>query len=117
MPEKYDGAAVMKLVSEEVGHHENPKTLGSFIYYLKEDNPELHAKLFNKVLPYDQVKREFEKSFFKVMNPLLYVQTKKGGELVIKSRKDFINAYENKWCDKKMMVKGVPQIERKQFVP
>lgn len=116
-PEKYDADAVMKLVAQDLSTHDNPKNLASFIYRLKVDNPELHPKLFNKVLPYDQVKKEFQKSFFKVMSPLLYVEIEKHGKLELKSRKDFINALKNKWCDKRVIVKGVPQIERKQLVP
>jgi hypothetical protein len=114
---KYDLAAVMKLVAEGLTPHENPKTLGSFKYYLKEDNPELYNKLYNKVLPYDQVKKTFEKSFFKVISPLLYVENEDVEKLEIKSRKDFINAYENKWCEKTKMVKGVPEVEKTKFVP
>lgn len=116
-PDKYESDADLKLVSEEVGHHGKPKTLGSFIYYLKEDNPELHNKIFNKLLPYNQVKKEFEKSFFKVVVPLVYVEVERTGKLEMKSRKDFINAYENKWCGMKVLVKGFWEEQQKQFVP
>jgi hypothetical protein len=116
-PDKYDADAVMELVAQDLTTHDNPKNLASFIYRLKLDNPALHDKLFNKTLPYDHVKKDFEKCFFKVMNPLLYVQVKKGGKLEIKNRSDFINTFENKWCLKMVCYKGEWEEERKQFVP
>jgi hypothetical protein len=92
-PEQYDADAVMRLMAEELPPHDTPKNLRSFIAYLKEDNPAVYHVVFDPVLPYEKVKTEFEKTFFKVMSPLLYVQVKNQCKLDIKNRSDFFYCF------------------------
>ena len=44
---------------------------------------------------YDEIKKEFEKTNFKVKTPLLYCSINSFGELVLRNKTDFSNVYEN----------------------
>jgi hypothetical protein len=44
---------------------------------------------------YEEVKKEFEKTNFKVKTPLLYCSINSYGELVLRNKTDFSNVYEN----------------------
>jgi len=44
---------------------------------------------------YEEVKKEFEKTNFKVKTPLLYCSINSFGELVMRNKTDFYNLYEN----------------------
>ena len=46
-------------------------------------------------IQYEILKEDFEKSNFKVLTPLLYATINSQGELILKNKNDFCNAYEN----------------------
>lgn len=71
-----------------------PLTIGSLHYMAKLDNPEEYKRYFNGLKTYEETKKDFEKTHFKVMSPLLYV-TLDNNNMDIKKRQDFKNAYEN----------------------
>jgi hypothetical protein len=66
-------------------------TLGSLHYWAKEDNPR-YTSLLQPT--YEQVKREFEKTHFKLMTPYVFC-TEAGDELVTQKERDFLGAYNN----------------------
>ena len=75
----------------------------------KEDNPKQYKTLFNKNKEkiinedsvnqsnenYNKVKTEFEKNNFKILNPIMFATIKNNNELILRTKKDFKDVYEN----------------------
>jgi hypothetical protein len=93
----YNEGNVDKLI-ETLKSAKNLIGLDALIKYLKDDNYGLYHKLFKKIQTYDTLKKEFEKSFFKVFTPVCYVQILDDGRLEIKSRKQFKERCEHIRC-------------------
>jgi hypothetical protein len=67
--------------------------------WARQDNPELYKKYFGDG-SYDKIKKLFETNNFKLRNPLSYVEINNNGELIFRSKQDFLNTYENLfYCD------------------
>ena len=80
--------------------------LGTLIYYCKIDNPERYEeykKLFNKDKKdnYLEVKEDFEKDKFKVMNPLSFCYLL-NGEFIQCNKQTFKDTFENVNYEKKL---------------
>lgn len=91
---------------------ENGLKLGSLKKMAREDNIELYNKLFkidkkankskkDEILEeasndnYNLKKTEFEKNNFKVVNPIMFITVDKNNKIIIRSKKDFKDVYEN----------------------
>jgi hypothetical protein len=96
--DRYDAQGVMELVSKGVERHSRQKTLATFIDYLQQDNPELYEEMFNPTLPYEKVKKEFEKKFLKVMRPLCIAEILEDGEIFPWEWERFKKAFLNVYC-------------------
>jgi hypothetical protein len=76
--------------------------IGTLINMAKQDNPEelkIWYKKYNEKYDeneeYNKLKEEFEKTHFKVNNPLLYCTINSNNELIRNARGEFIDKYEN----------------------
>jgi hypothetical protein len=82
-------------MAQDLNTHDNLKNLESFSNRLKTDNPELHEKIFNPILPYNKLKKNFEKNFFKIMRPLCIAQILDDGNIHEWDWDCFKKAYSN----------------------
>ena len=92
---------------------ENGLKIGTLKKMAKESNPDLYKLLFKKqkekevkeiintedfltqsTINYNKIKVEFEKNNFKILNPIMFATTN-NNELVIRTKKDFKDVYEN----------------------
>jgi hypothetical protein len=95
---------------------ENGLKIGTLKKKAKETNPDLYKSLFKKqkeqkevkeiintedfltqsTINYNKIKVEFEKNNFKILNPIMFATTtNNNNELVIRTKKDFKDVYEN----------------------
>ena len=59
-----------------------------------KDNIDLYNELFN-IMNYENIKKEFLKTHFKVERPLNYIKITEEGDLFYYNKMDFVNTYEN----------------------
>jgi hypothetical protein len=91
------------------------KRVFNFDIKLKVKDMDESINLQKEIETYDQVKDEFEKNHFKVRYPLMFIQENEGYfEHCYKSKKGFLDAYQNKPKYDKITKKG--ECERVSFV-
>lgn len=67
---------------------------------------------------YEAIKFKFEKTNFKLLNPISYVTIDVNKELIVRKKTDFLSVYENLHYEKQFMDdEGKIKIIKKQFVP
>jgi len=91
---RYDEQKVDKYISNLIYKEDNTSSIDSILNMLREDKKDLFD-LF-KLETYGKTKDEFEKTHFKIMDPICYV-TVQENKLIIRNRQTFIQAYENKF--------------------
>jgi hypothetical protein len=109
-PEKYKG---LKDVSKfwknfKIKDDDNKKlTIGSLCYYAKQDNEQLYdewnlkynkknkKKEFDSKKEYEYIKEQFEKTHFKILNPISFGGIDYKGKLIIRNEQDFIKTYKH----------------------
>ena len=93
---------------------ENGLKIGTLKKMAKESNPDQYKLLFKKqkekevkeiintedfltqsTINYNKIKVEFENNNFKILNPIMFATTNNKNELVIRTKKDFKDVYEN----------------------
>jgi hypothetical protein len=105
---KYDFHNINKKWKECKKRDGNKIGIGTMIKYLMEDNHEAYKewskkwnmKLNNK--SYESIKEEFEKTHFKIMNPIMFATIDRNGALILRNKTDFKTAYENIKFDKSL---------------
>jgi Family of unknown function (DUF5906)/Primase C terminal 2 (PriCT-2) len=128
---KYD-----KLINREKWDNFKPKddkySFGTFVNWAKKDNKTLYDSIWNEFKTvnkklfetdnnnsYEQVKMEFEKKNFKIMNPVLFAQETNDGYLFYSKKNDFRTKYENiiyKKFSNKFNEDGTPIYTNKCFI-
>ena len=90
------------IVCEKLGFNVNftnkEMNQGYTIEQLKE------TQIKNYLTPYDKIKNDFETKNFKILNPLSFATIKEDGNLIIRSKKDFKDVYENLLIDDESFV-------------
>lgn len=88
---KYNEVDCDKVINK-LKYSEKGIAFGSLMNMLKEDNPALFSEIKSS---YAFMKSEFEKTHFKVVNPVLYCQELADADLSIKKKREFIDTYDN----------------------
>lgn len=80
-------------------------TIGTLKYMAKEDNPEEYEKIYQEKLieeqqkkypnMYEDVKKKFEETNFKIRNPVAFVELSKYDKNVLRDKKNLKDLYEN----------------------
>lgn len=120
---KYDEDKVEEFI-EKSGNRDDGFGMGTLMMFLKEDNEVVFQNIQEKlnrvkkvelkgyafieepafdlfdgtIRSYAYVKREFEKTHFKVMRPIMYVEELRSGDFYMRSSKDLKEAFGNVWC-------------------
>jgi len=106
--ESYDKSKVESFY-KNIKPKENGLKIGTLKKMAKEDNPKQYKTLFNKNKEkiinedsvnqsnenYNKIKTEFEKNNFKILNPIMFATIKNNNELILRTKKDFKDVYEN----------------------
>jgi len=102
--ENYDEEAVKKFYYN-IKPKSNGLKIGTLKKIAKESNLELYTKLISKnkinetkkeeEINYNNIKIEFEKNNFKILNPIMFATINRNNELIMRSKKDFKDVYEN----------------------
>ena len=86
---------------------DNGLKIGTLKKMAKEEDPDLYKKLFSKKQTassndsdYLKIKTEFELKNFKVLNPIMFVTIGENNELLLRSKHDFKDVYQNLLCMK-----------------
>lgn len=93
----YNKTNVFKFYSN-IKKRDSGLKIGSLHKMAKEDNPEEYEKAFPKKKAstnYKDIKDEFEKKHFKIMNPISFAEVD-DDEIIIRDKKALSTAYENK---------------------
>jgi hypothetical protein len=93
--DKYDEDKVDDWILNNCEVRTNGYKMGTLVDFLKQDNRQLYNQLFNKVKTYEEVKKTFELTHFKVIDPPCYCTIKEDGNVRIQSRKDLKESYEH----------------------
>jgi len=134
-PSKYNSGKCLKFWNGIKDNTENKLGLGSLIFWVNLDNPDGLKKWYDKYhkaikeidfidepqvensRKYEDVKKEFEKTHFKVMHPLVYCSETEE-EVIRIPKKTFRDTYENYHYQViKQDKKGHSQLVDKEFVP
>lgn len=84
---------------------------------LKHHNFELYKVLCMEKPTYKNVKREFERNTFKILNPVCYVTTVEGEDKwSIISRKTLVDKYEHLQFETEREIKGETRVKKESFV-
>ena len=92
-PEKYD-----RVECERKWDEFRPNgtiTVGTLHYLARKDNEEEYNILFGKT--YSRVKKQFEKTHFKLLNPIGYCEVNEEG-IIFREENKMFQAYRNLWC-------------------
>lgn len=93
--DKYDEDKVDEFINKNTNHCERGYKLGTLIAFLKEDNTDLYNDMFNKVLMYEEQKKIFELTHFKVVYPPCYCTIKDDGNITVQCRAKFKESHEH----------------------
>lgn len=90
---------------KEIKPKDNGLKIGSLKKMAKEEDPELYKQLFSKKkvvdnddqtkINYLEIKNKFELNNFKVINPIMFVTIDKTNNIILRTKKDFKDVYEN----------------------
>lgn len=90
---------------KQIKPKDNGLKIGSLKKMAKEEDPELYKQLFNKKkvvdnddqtkINYLEIKTKFELNNFKVINPIMFVTIDKTNNIILRTKKDFKDVYEN----------------------
>lgn len=94
---KYNEDKVDDFIQNNSMFYENGYSMGTLRMYLKDDNPSLYQSIFAHETTAIYVQEEFEKTHFKVMRPLLYVEELSNGEFYFRDEAELKKAYRNKY--------------------
>ena len=72
---------------------------------------ELDEHIIESVDEYDTIKKEFELNNFKILDPISFATIKKDGGLIIRSKKEFYDVYEN------LSYKGINKAKEEEEKP
>ena len=74
-------------------------------YYIEYNERQLKLnEIQNENNSYEQLKLNFEKTNFKILNPLSFAKIKEDGNLILRDRTEFKNVYENLLYDDKQFI-------------
>ncbi len=93
--DKYDGDDVDDWIHNNCTVRKEGYNIGTLKAFLIQDNPKLYHQVFNKNKSYEETKKEFELTHFKIINPPCYCTIKEDGSVGIQSRKDFNQSHEH----------------------
>eukprot|EP00775_Hariotina_reticulata_P001190 gene1190-1528_t len=84
----------------------------------EEDNEDEDYEQLYEKMGYPTIKREFEKTHFKVKSPICYCEVKYNGSLEIRKSADMSEVYKNMYCIVRIKDKknGVPQYIKEKFI-
>ena len=88
--------------------------------WLKTDNPELHNKMTEKYISYEELKKSFELNNFKIIKGAIYGWIDSNKKLNLCKKSDFVNHYENLYFyetkNKKVKKENVDVLEKLPFI-
>lgn len=111
---KYEEAKVIDFWNR-IGENKGGLTIGSLRYYVKNENDigyKEYTKQYKKIKDYETVKEEFEKTAFKIKHPISYCYIDEEDDLIIATKTDFKNIFENLFYEEE---KG-DKIKKKNFI-
>jgi hypothetical protein len=118
--DKYDADEVYDWLSKNYDKRRESGFRFKFLLeWLKEDDPEYYKKLFTpkkKLLPYHELKEDFEKTHCKIRHPCMII-TQKKDKVIFESMESATKSYKDFQCTiEKSMPKGGTTIETIQFI-
>jgi len=118
-------------------YYDNPELLAEITQYVEQQMPSLNMQWAYKehddtiqipddfdendyeqlhVNNYEEIKTEFERNNFKILNPISFATINTDGSLTIRNKNDFLIVYENLTYKKTVEKKGEDVIVDEQFV-
>jgi hypothetical protein len=96
--DQYDEDRVDTFIYDCSTYVEHGYKIGTLVMFLKEDNKDLYNKLFNPVKMYNEKKKEWEKTHFKVLYPPSFCTIMDDGYVRIQNKKSFKETYDHEEC-------------------